>query len=161
SLCAGGDAMLDVRLASSRGVPAAICVPVPSGEVAAALALLRDADRVEAEAFLEDVEHKGGAGTLHTLARPARRPARLRFVGIGDGDTAGWRGAGAALARGARKEAALTILLPADVGADAVGGLAEGLWLASYRFRLGMDDPEAAPKLRRVTLSTIGLDDEG
>jgi leucyl aminopeptidase len=118
----------------------------------AALDLLPEADRDEAAAFLDDVEHKGKAGKVHELPRPARRPERWLFVGIGDGGEAGWRSAGAALARKASKQPALTVLLPVTIQPDEVGALAEGLWLAAYRYRLGADAPDSAPKLRRVTL---------
>ena len=110
-------------------------VAVPAGDGGgdpeAALALIPEADREEAAAFLDDVEHKGTAGKVHALPRPGRRPERWLFVGVGDGGEAGWRAAGAALARKAVKEAALTVLLPATIEADEVGGLAEGLWLAA------------------------------
>jgi leucyl aminopeptidase len=117
-----------------------------------ALELLPAADRDEAAAFLDDVEHKGKAGKVHELPRPTRRPQRWLFAGVGDGGEAGWRSAGAALARKASKEPALSILLPGGIRPDQVAALAEGLWLASYRYRLGTDDADSAPKLRRVTL---------
>jgi leucyl aminopeptidase len=119
---------------------------------AAALDLIPEADRDEAAAFLDDVEHKGKAGKVEVLPRPGRRPERWLFVGIGDGGEAGWRSAGAALARKASKEPALTVVLPDTVQPDEVGALAEGLWLAAYRYRLGADASDSAPKLRRVTL---------
>jgi len=139
----------DSRLAAGTGPEAAVAAGTGPE---AALDLLPEADRAEAAAFLEDVKHKGKAGKVHELPRPARRPQRWLFVGIGDGDDAGWRSAGAALARKASKQPALTILLPATIQPDEVGALAEGLWLASYRYRLGADDPDSAPKLRRVAL---------
>jgi leucyl aminopeptidase len=120
---------------------------------AAALDLLPAADRAEAAAFLDDVKHKGTAGKIHELPRPGRHPERWLFVGIGDGGEAGWRSAGAALARKASKEPALTVRLPAAIEPDEVGAVAEGLWLAAYRYRLGSDDGDSAPKLRRVTLT--------
>jgi leucyl aminopeptidase len=73
------------------------------------------------------------------------------LVGVGEGDEAGWRCAGAALARSARRESSLAVWLAAPSEA-AVRGLVEGLMLASYRYRLGADPPDQAPKLRRVTL---------
>ncbi|MGI5247053.1 leucyl aminopeptidase family protein [Dactylosporangium sp. CA-139066] len=124
---------------------------MPSGSPSDALDLLKlgPADLAECEAFLEDVEHSGSAGTVHTLPRPARRPSRLLFAGIGDGEEAGWRAAGAALARSARSETSLRVLVPRDTAPEAVRGLAEGLWLASYRFRLNDAEPDP---LRRVTV---------
>jgi leucyl aminopeptidase len=156
---------LDVRLAGTRGTsrPSGFLgVPVPAGDTAAAVALLPPADRAEAAAYLDDiVEHSGAAGTTHTLPRPARRPERWVFAGTGDGAEAGWRAAGAALAKAARKEATLAVALPASVTPSQVGALAEGLWLAAYRFWLGSDDADAAPKLRRVTLSLAASPDSG
>ncbi|MBO0871391.1 MAG: leucyl aminopeptidase family protein, partial [Micromonosporaceae bacterium] len=63
-----------------------------------------------------------------------------------------WRAAGAALARAARREPGLGVALPDEVPPGAVLGLAEGLLLAAYRFRLGRTAPADAPRLRRVTL---------
>ena len=44
--------------------------------------------------------------------------------------------------------------MPTGAGADAVRGLAEGLWLASYTFRLKQQVDAAAEdkKLRQVTI---------
>ena len=53
------------------------------------------------------------AGAVHALPRPLATPRRVLLVGAGAGDEAGWRGAGAALARAAAKDGALTILMPA------------------------------------------------
>ena len=72
-------------------------------------------------------------------------PERLLLVGVGAGDEAGWRAAGAAVARAAADEAALTVALPAGRPPAAVRGLAEGLWLASYRFRLTRGRRRPAP----------------
>jgi leucyl aminopeptidase len=90
----------------------------------------------EATALLPEVEHTGAAGVVHRSIRPLRAPSRLLLTGVGAGDEADWRAAGAALARAGARERSITIAMPADVTADAVRGLAEGLWLASYRFRL-------------------------
>ncbi|WP_344617899.1 M17 family peptidase N-terminal domain-containing protein, partial [Dactylosporangium salmoneum] len=145
--------MLDIRFATARSASGAVAVVVPSGSPSAALDLLKlgPADLEECATFLEDVEHSGSAGSVHILPRPGRKPSRLLFVGIGDGDEAGWRAAGAALARKARSEPSLRVLVPQDTLPEAVRGLAEGLWLASYRFRLADDaEPDA---LRRVTVA--------
>jgi leucyl aminopeptidase len=150
--------VLDIRFATARSASGAVAVVVPSGSPSSALDLLKlgPADLAEGAAFLEDVEHSGSAGTVHTLPRPARRPSRLLFVGIGDGDEPGWRAAGAALARKARSETSLRVLVPQDTAPDAVRGLAEGLWLASYRFRLADAEPDP---LRRVTVSLPASDE--
>ncbi|MDG4833540.1 leucyl aminopeptidase family protein [Solwaraspora sp. WMMD1047] len=100
----------------------------------------------EAGALVPLVPHHGTAGKVHLALRPASEPNRLLLFGIGAGDEAGWRAAGAGLARAAAREISITIGLPADPPAEAVRGLAEGLWLASYRFRApaGPGDPAAA-----------------
>ncbi|MEV0135720.1 leucyl aminopeptidase family protein [Dactylosporangium sp. NPDC050688] len=161
---------MDIRFATARNASGAVAVVVPAGgdttsddpspeELAdARLAAVRlslarlklgPADLDDIMAFLADVEHSGSAGTMHKLPRAGRRPDRLLFVGVGAGDEAGWRAAGAKLAKSAGSEPTLMVLLPDDVTPAAVRGLGEGLWLASYRFRLGIDEP---PALRRVVL---------
>ena len=150
--------MLDVRFTGSRatgtrGSPAVAALAVPAGDHLAALARLDQHDRAEAAAFLKDVEHTGSAGVVHGLPRPARRPGRWCFVGVGDGGEAGWRAAGAALVRSARHEPAITVLLPAAASPEAIRGLGEGMWLAAYQFRLAAGDPDRLPKLRRVNLA--------
>jgi leucyl aminopeptidase len=144
--------VLDIRFVTARSASGAVAVVVPSGSPSAALGLLKlgPADLAECATFLDDVEHSGSAGTVHSLPRPGRRPSRLLFAGIGDGDEAGWRAAGAALARKARSETSLRVVVPHDTAAEAVRGLAEGLWLASYRFRLAEAEPDT---LRRVTVT--------
>jgi leucyl aminopeptidase len=105
----------------------------------------------EADALLPATRHSGAAGVLVALPRPLRTPARLLLIGVGAGDEAGWRAAGAALARADATEA-VTVAVPADVGPDAVRGLAEGLWLGSYRFRLTERDDDK-PELRDVEIA--------
>ncbi|UWZ37342.1 leucyl aminopeptidase family protein [Dactylosporangium roseum] len=149
--------LLDIRFAAARSTSAAVAVVVPSGEPTTAVSLLGSvpklrfgpADLDECTAFLEDVGHSGSAGSVHSLPRPGRQPARLLFVGIGDGDEAGWRSAGAALAKSARSEPALIVVAPVELPPAAVRGLAEGLWLASYRYELSTSSPA---ELRRVTV---------
>ena len=106
----------------------------------------------ECTALLAQVSHSGRAGVVHHLPRPTQRPHRVLLVGVGDAGEAGWRAAGAAIARGGVRETALTVALPAEVDPAAVRGLTEGLLLGSYRFRLGSDSPDRAPRLRRVTI---------
>ncbi len=105
---------------------------------------LPDDVRAEAAALLDDTDRPGQAGAVNVLRRPLRRPSRLLLVGTGAGDEAGWRAAGAAVARAAADEASLTVALPASLVPAAVRGMAEGLWLASYRFRAA-DRPDADP----------------
>jgi leucyl aminopeptidase len=117
----------------------------------------RGIDPDDIAAFLAEVEHTGKAGSASVWVRPRQPISRLILVGVGARGEAGWRSAGAALARKAAKHDALTVLLPADMGPDELQGLAEGAWLASYRFRLRSDDDDA-PKLGRITLVTSGPD---
>ncbi|WP_407952012.1 leucyl aminopeptidase [Plantactinospora sonchi] len=93
----------------------------------------------EATALLPYLDRPGRAGAVHRSIRPSLSPGRLFLVGVGDGDEAGWRSAGAALARNATRESSITLAIPVDADPDAVRGLAEGLWLASYRFRAPAD----------------------
>ncbi|OLB73539.1 MAG: peptidase M17 [Actinobacteria bacterium 13_2_20CM_2_71_6] len=148
--------MLRIRLSSAWGGPAVLALPIgdgdgdagplpPAGPVPSRLAEL-------ATAFLADVEHTGAAGVVQALPRPLESPRRLLLVGVGAGDEAGWRTAGAALTRAAQKEDRLTVALAADAEPAALRGLAEGLLLAGYRFRLGADPAGGTPNLRQVTV---------
>ncbi|WP_433083039.1 leucyl aminopeptidase family protein [Dactylosporangium sp. CA-052675] len=150
--------MLDIRFATGRGSSGAVAVVVTSSDPESAVDLLHlgPADLAECTAFLGDVEHTGSAGTVHKLPRPGRKPSPLLFAGIGEGDESGWRAAGAALAKQARSEASLRILVPADTPPAAIRALAEGLWLASYRFRLADAEPDP---LRRVTVALPASDE--
>ena len=170
--------MLTVRLATGRGIPDTLALPVGAapdpaadgelgpdarvgelppdarvGQLLRTACAAEPALREEVEAYLRDVEHRGAAGVLHALARPLRRPGRLLLVGVGEGDEAGWRAAGAAIARAARRNAAVTIGLPDGAAPAAVAGLAEGVWLAGYRYRLAADPPDTSPRLRTVTVA--------
>jgi leucyl aminopeptidase len=120
--------------------PPGIEDPATADECAAELlptALAVPADVVtEATALLSLVEQTGAAGVAYRSVRPLRVPSRLLLIGVGAADEAGWRAAGAAIARTAARETSITIAMPPDVQHEAIRGLAEGLWLASYRFRL-------------------------
>src|SRR5690606_33571629 len=107
----------------------------------------------ECAALREQAAHSGRAGQVVALPRPLDRPRLVLLVGVGDGGSAGWRAAGAGVARAAARETSLTVALPAEVPPEAVGALVEGLRLGSYRFRLGADDPARAPRLRQVTVA--------
>ncbi|GII21311.1 leucyl aminopeptidase [Planosporangium mesophilum] len=154
--------MLEIRLAVEQTVPDTLALPVgkgartgesgPGGELLPTAYAADRAVREEALAFISDVEHTGGAGVVHTLARPLASPRRVLLTGVGAGDEAGWRAAGAAIARSARQQPSVTVGLPAAVDPAAVRGLAEGLWLAAYRFRVATEPPDKAPKLASVTI---------
>jgi leucyl aminopeptidase len=162
--------VLNVRLAVDRMVPETLALPVVSaagtggndaavdgravGELPPTACAAGATVREEALAYLADVEHTGAAGVLHVLARPLGEPRRVLLAGVGAGDESGWRAAGAAIARAARRQTSVTVGLPAGVDPDAVRGLAEGLWLASYRFRLGAEDADKASRLTSVTIVT-------
>jgi leucyl aminopeptidase len=150
--------VLNVRVVTDRVTPDVLAVPVLGGDdrdVGEVLATACSADtgvRDEALALVDELDHRGKAGVVHLLPRPLRRPGLVLLAGVGTGDEAGWRAAGAALARAARRQPSLAVGLPAGVEPDAVRGLAEGALLASYRYRLGADREDAAPRLRTVTL---------
>jgi leucyl aminopeptidase len=62
---------------------------------------------------------------------------------VGEGYETAWRTAGAGIARTAGRATSLTVAMPTDASPAAVRGLAEGLWLAEYRFRPpGAPDPQ-------------------
>jgi leucyl aminopeptidase len=159
--------MLRIRLSSAWGSPAVLAIPVGDGSAGADEPGLLPVggplpERLTdlATAFLTDTEHTGAAGTVQALPRPLETPRKLLLVGVGTGDEAGWRAAGAALTRAAqKKDERLTVAFAADAGPAALRGLVEGLLLASYRFRLAADPPDAGPKLRQVTVLAPEGDD--
>jgi leucyl aminopeptidase len=89
-------------------------------------------------------DEPGRAGAVQVLPRPLRSPARVVVVGVGDANPAGWRAAGAAAVRAVRGDEKLQVVLPPALAADAVGALAEGVWLAGYRYRDAPDGPRTA-----------------
>jgi leucyl aminopeptidase len=103
--------------------------------------------------FLEELAKPGSAGMVNALPRPGRDPAHVLLVGVGTGDQAGWRAAGAGLVRAASERPGVTVRLPADAPHTAARDLAEGAWLASYRYRLAAEPDDRAPRLRRMVLS--------
>ncbi|MEU4774664.1 leucyl aminopeptidase family protein [Micromonospora sp. NPDC023644] len=116
--------------------------PAPTG------AALPDDVVEEAAALVPAARLTGRPGEVQAQLRPGRDPGRLLLLGIGEGDEAAWRKAGAALTRAAKDETRVTLAMPAEVTPAAVRGLVEGLLLASYRFRL--TDAGAAPALAEV-----------
>lgn len=145
-------ALLNIRLSTTGGAPAALALPVTPDGLVPVEAPVAGAVAAEAAAFVEDAEHSGAAGVVQVLPRPKDRPRRLLLVGIGAGTEADWRAAGAALCRAAAREPALSVALPATVEPAALRGLAEGLFLAGYRFRLAAEKADGGPALRRVTV---------
>jgi leucyl aminopeptidase len=99
------------------------------------------------------------AGVVHPLPRPLRSPSRVLLAGTGTADEAGWRAAGAAVIRSAAPDEQLAVLLPAQTGPDAVRGLAEGLWLAGYRYR-DAPGPARTAEVRLVVPEDTGRFDD-
>jgi leucyl aminopeptidase len=143
--------VLDIRTDPATGRERVLVLPVTPDDDSTRLLPtgleLPEPLLAEIGTFLADVDHDGAAGVVHALPRPGRLPQRLLLVGVGDADGRGWRTAGAAVARAAAREKAVTIALPA--GAE-VAALCEGLWLASYRYGKRSDD---GPRLRTVLLA--------
>ncbi|MGX7669713.1 leucyl aminopeptidase [Plantactinospora sp. DSM 117369] len=127
----------------------------PAGRVLPTFLALPAELAAEATALLPYLDQPGGAGALHRSIRPQGTPTRLLLAGVGDGDEAGWRSAGAAVVRAATRESSITIAIPADATPEVVRGLAEGIWLASYRFRMPDADGAAGdpPALTEVLLA--------
>ncbi|WP_446686799.1 leucyl aminopeptidase family protein [Plantactinospora siamensis] len=92
--------------------------------------------RSEATALLPAVRHSGGPGETYVGVRPGNPVGRLVLLGVGGGTEADWRTAGAALARSGALDGTVALVLPGDAGVAEARGMAEGLWLASYRFRV-------------------------
>ena len=145
--------MLAIRLVAGPERPDTLVLPVrPEGpDRPAALVPTTpppgDDVRAEAAALLPVARLAGEPGEVREHLRPGDTPSRLVLLGVGAGDEADWRGAGAALARAGSDETRITIMLPAD-GAVALRGLVEGLLLGSYRFR--MTDSGGTPALAEV-----------
>jgi leucyl aminopeptidase len=143
--------MISIELGAAEGVSDALICHVlsPQGELAAGV----PGELIpELTSFLADRAHTGLAGQLEVLPRPTRLPSRVLLVGVGEGDESGWRAAGAALARSSHAPAEVDLAVPADLPDAALRGLAEGLWLGAYRYRIRDEKPEEARKLRKVTV---------
>jgi leucyl aminopeptidase len=150
--------------AAPEFLPAAVAVPILaadadiddsgagrcalSGDEAAAV--FGEAVYAEIVQWLEYEPHTGKAGHVVRLARPAGPPRLVLLVGVGAADETGWRAAGAALARAKIPETSLTIAMNEQLISGAVGGLATGLWLARYRYRLADPKPSTRPELAEV-----------
>jgi leucyl aminopeptidase len=144
-----------IRVAAQPSAERTLVLPVLPGAILSETALsISDDVRAEAAALLAEATDAGAAGTVQVLARPLRTPVSLVLAGVGSGDEAGWRAAGAAVSRAVTAETSITVAMPADAGQEAVRGLAEGLWLAGYTFRMpGDDSATAGPEV------TIAVDD--
>jgi leucyl aminopeptidase len=105
----------------------------PAGDLGAELAELASG-----------TDDAGRAGTVQTLPRPLRRPVKVLLAGVGEADEAGWRAAGAAVARAVPGDEPLQVALAGDETPAAVRGLAEGLWFGGYRYRDGREEPRSA-----------------
>ncbi|WP_433370940.1 leucyl aminopeptidase family protein [Actinoplanes sp. CA-142083] len=111
--------------------------------VAASGPLSHEADELSAETAAL-AEGFGAAGEVRLLPRPLRRPRNVVLAGIGAGDEAGWRAAGAAAVRELKPDERAQVKLAGEVPPEAVRGLAEGLWLGGYRYRDGREDRRSA-----------------
>ncbi|NES14152.1 MULTISPECIES: M17 family metallopeptidase [Micromonospora] len=147
--------MLAIRLVSEPARLDTLVLPIrregPDTPAALVPTARPPADEVRAEAIalVPAARLTGEAGEVREHLRPGGTPARLVLLGVGAGDEQGWRAAGAALARAARDETHITVMLPAEATA-ALRGLTEGLLLGSYRFRL--TEAGGAPALAEVDL---------
>ena len=151
--------MLAVRLAAGRRVPDVLALPVTADAVLRTVLPLDDEVAAEAAAQLADTAHTGRAGAVQALPRPLRTPRRLLLVGVGEEEqqppaasTGSWRAAGAAVVRNSGRATSITFALPPDAEPELVQAVAEGAWLAAYRYRLAAESPDSQPKLERLTL---------
>ncbi len=111
--------------------------------------------QAEVTVLLSSADAPGKAGAVQVLPRPTRQPAKVLLAGIGAGDEAGWRAAGAAVVRTAGRDEPVQIHLSGeDVPAEALRGLAEGLWLGGYRFR----DAPTGPRTTEITIAVTDPD---
>jgi len=133
--------MLDIRLASTLSPEATVvALPVPVDG-----SLL---DIPEAEAFLSQMEHKGEIGRVETLIRPLSTPSTVLFAGVGNGDEAGWRAAGAEIVRSSTRATSVTVdLTSAADQSAATRSFVEGAGLAGYHA-----DPAKLPPLTELIL---------
>jgi leucyl aminopeptidase len=138
--------MLEIQSATTvspgeTAVALPVARPAGDGEVTVTSTLIETTELI---AFARQVDYSGAAGEVQTLYRPLRSPATVIVVGIGEGDEAGWRAAGAALARSTTRATSITVDLTSVTDTTpAIRGFAEGAWLADYRF--GPADPDPKP----------------
>ena len=108
----------------------------------------------EVTALLSSADDPGRPGAVQALPRPTRQPAKILLAGVGAGDEAGWRAAGAGVIRTVCSDEPLQIQLGEDAPATALRGLAEGLWLGGYRFR----DAPKGPRSIEVTVAVTAAE---
>ncbi|MBC6451709.1 peptidase M17, partial [Actinokineospora sp. HBU206404] len=118
------------------------------------------------EAWAELVAFTGAAGEAQ--AGPADSGVRW-VLGLGDGESAQWRSAGAALVRSAEakldgaKSAAdrgLQVELPADAGTDEVAEFVRGVVLGGYKFKVTAEEPKPRVRGLRLVVPDGGRRDE-
>jgi leucyl aminopeptidase len=134
--------MLDIQLASDAPEDVTVvAVPVPRSDVGGN-PTGTFVDPAEAAAFLRQVGFDGTPGRTELLHKPLSSPRTVIFVGVGDGDEAGWRAAGAGIVRSTTNATKVTVdLRPAADHVTAVRGFAEGAWLSAYNFGKGETGP--------------------
>lgn len=139
--------MVDFQLATAASHDErTVAVPVRSSAPATAESPWVEA--AELAAFIDLVDHKGEPGRVEVLHRPTGTPATILVTGIGDGDEAGWRAAGAGIVRSATRATSVTVDLAGTADqAAATRGFAEGAGLAAYRF-----EPRETDTLTDLTL---------
>ena len=146
--------MFAIRLTTALTDESTCVLPVGAGGPALRAGTGAIGLNAEVNALLSGADDPQGAGTVQVLPRPTRVPAKVLLAGVGAGDEAGWRAAGAAVIRTVGLDEPVQIQLPDEAPAEALRGLAEGLWFGAYRFR-------DAPKASRVTEVTIAVTDPG
>lgn len=144
-------------LATSHSAFDAVAIPVAAGEQGAREAApygeVFGIAGVDLPALLASQTFAAEPGDLLGCPLASDGPRLLLAVGIGDGTPAAWRKAGAAVAR--RVNDCRVVGLPADAvpSAGALSALAEGLVLASYRYRVAGAAPKGSTVERFELLS--------
>ncbi len=138
----GGAEPAEVLVIAVRaGEPDGSPVTPPPPEIAA-----------EVARFITQTGHSGKPGKIEILPRPLGLPSKVFLIGVGSGEEGGWRAAGAAVARCASREEAVAIALPEQADEPLLRGLAEGIWLGEYTYRLREPRPDQVSRLESVTL---------